>query len=151
MARPRIVQDAPGRDDRRSAAVFPPEGLEAALAGSGVVWRVTIPNWLPISVNALLRLHWSKRSRAKRADAAVVAAHCNAACVPGAPGKRRVRVLYRQRKGRLSDPDNRWKSLLDALVVCGRLVDDSPVWCELGGVVVERGAMLTVIELEDIA
>ena len=150
MARPRIAQDPrrtpPTARDVESSTETP----QTALAGSGVVWRVAIPGWLPVSVNALLRLHWSRRSRAKRADAAVVAAHCNAACVPGAPGKRRVTLRFRQPKGRLGDADNRLKSALDALVTCGRLVDDSPVWCELGGVVVERGTMLTVIELEDI-
>jgi hypothetical protein len=37
-----------------------------------------------------------------------------------------------------ADPDAYWKSLLDALVHAGLLVDDSPKWCELGPVRFER-------------
>lgn len=116
----------------------------------GRSYRVDIPDFLPVSVNALLALHWSKRSRLKSADAAVVAAMCNHHGVPKATGKRRVSVTFRQSRGRFADEDNRKKSLLDSLVACGRLVDDSPAWCEQGGVATERGPNRTVIVLEDV-
>jgi hypothetical protein len=39
---------------------------------------------------------------------------------------------------------------LDALVHCGRLVDDSSAWMELGPVTVEKGKKATVVTLEDL-
>ena len=53
--------------------------------------------------------------------------------------------------GRLPDPDNLLKSLLDALVHAKLLVDDSAAWVELGEVRVERGGhRKTVVTLEDL-
>lgn len=115
------------------------------------VWQVHIPDFHPARLNQLLGHHY-RRGRLKRDDAMLVAHHLVQARVPRATGKRRVSLRLtlapRQRAG---DPDAYWKSLLDALVRCGALVDDNRHWCELGPVTFERGTRLeTVIILEEV-
>ncbi len=48
------------------------------------------------------------------------------------------------------DPDNVNKSLRDALVRCGLLVDDSAEWAECTEPEIEKGKKATVITLETI-
>jgi hypothetical protein len=52
------------------------------------------------------------------------------------------------------DPDGIWKSLCDALVAAGLLVDDSARWCELGSFTQTRGAAkatrIVLTDLEDL-
>lgn len=69
---------------------------------------------------------------------------CYANAIPKATGKRRVEWTVTQRHrqhggGNAVDPDAIAKVLLDGLVRCGRLVDDSAKWCELGTPRVVRG------------
>ena len=87
----------------------------------------------------------------------MVAVYCHQAGVPKASGKRRVSVTILQpasTPGRMPDPDNLLKSLLDALVQAGMLVDDSSKWLTQGKVEILReptvAALETVIEFEDI-
>lgn len=110
---------------------------------------VTIPGWVPTSVNTLLETHPKRRGRYKRADALVVDAYCGSQDVPEARGKRRVRLAMRDPSGR-GDPDNFLKSGLDALVTCKRLVDDSSRYCEIDKPTLEAGPRQTVITLEDL-
>lgn len=127
-------------------------GLEAAVSS----YTVRIPNWMPTSLNKLLG-NWRRRARLKKADQQMVAVYCHQAGVPKASGKRRVNVTILQpasTPGRMPDPDNLLKSLLDALVQAGMLVDDSSKWLTQGKVEILReptvAALETVIELEDI-
>ena len=111
---------------------------------------LTIDGWRPVSLNYLLKSHWAKRGRRKRRDRDMVALHALSQCVPQATGRRRISVQV-EGMGPLPDPDNLLKSLLDALIGCQLLVDDSGAWCELGTIEVVRGrADRTVITLEDL-
>lgn len=114
--------------------------------------KIEIPKWHPWPVNKLLHCHWAKAARRKREDAEIVWGYSwhlkTATC------KRRVHLTIRLRpRRRACDPDAYWKSLLDALVRVGMLVDDSRRWCETPPPKFERGTESdwgTVIELEDI-
>lgn len=116
-------------------------------------WTVTIPGFLPASVNQLFGAHWARGHRRKKADCELIALYCIEKGVPIATGKRRVAVTFCAPGGRgakHADADNRLKVLLDALVRCGRLVDDSPTWCEWQPPAHEKGPKKTVIVLEDV-
>jgi hypothetical protein len=88
--------------------------------------RLVIDGWHPARLNQLVGCHWGTRSKRKRVDREVIALEALAQKIPKAMGKRRVSLVLtlapRQRAG---DLDAYWKSLLDALVVAGLLVDDS--------------------------
>lgn len=112
---------------------------------------VEIPRWHPPLKNQWEGCHWGKKARIKKAAREVVSGFCRPAGACKATVKRRVTLIiqlgYRQRGG---DPDAYWKALLDGLVSCGALVNDSKEWVELAPVKYERGGMGTVIILEDI-
>ena len=114
--------------------------------------EIRIPGWMPTPLNRLMNVHWSTRRRMKTSDSALIKISVAHWRVPIATGKRRVslRITLPPRK-RSVDPDSLWKSLLDALVHCGALVNDSAKWCELGMVEFVRGdALETVITLDDV-
>lgn len=112
--------------------------------------EVNIPNWTPTSVNKLMSNHWASANRLKRADTQMIAAYAHKAGVKKAEGKRSVQTILTVHTGRAPDPDNIQKSLNDALVKCGLLVDDSHIWLETQPVKILRGkAKHTTIILED--
>jgi hypothetical protein len=156
---------------------------------------VVLDGFAPSSVNQLLRVHWSKRKRIKRAAADAVASALERARVPRVappraqvrearslgiareaipvPGpsrpacRRRLRVRFTPALGRdkgtgrylagagtkTPDPDNLNKTLRDALVDGGWLVDDRPDWLEGTEPVILPPAgpsPRTEIELEDL-
>lgn len=115
-------------------------------------YELTVLDWHPVTLNALLCAHWSVRGRLKRGDRDLVGIYAKMAGVPKARGRRRVSlVLTMAPRQRRPDPDAFWKSTLDSLVHAGLLVDDSPKWCELGTVEFSRGeARETRIMLVDI-
>lgn len=115
-------------------------------------WYVRIDRWHPARLNQLINVHWATAARRKKHDAQIVALSVAGAGVPKAESKRRVSLEItlapRQRAG---DPDAYWKSLLDSLVHCGALRNDSHVWLELGGITFARGPIAsTVICLENV-
>lgn len=113
--------------------------------------QIDIPNWIPTSVNKLMANHWASANRLKRADTQMIAVYASKQGVSKANGKRRVQTILTVHKGRAPDPDNIQKSLNDALVKCGLLVDDSHVWLETMPVQIQRGKKKhTTIILEDI-
>lgn len=116
-------------------------------------WEVVISGFLPTTVNELLKLHWAQRHKRKRTDCDLVGFLCIEKCVPLAATKRRVTVTFSAPGGRgakHSDKDARYKVLLDALVKCGRLVDDSDKWCEWMPPTHVKGKKQTMIVLEDV-
>jgi hypothetical protein len=115
-------------------------------------FRLHIPSWHPARLNELLGCSWQRRHRLKKADRELVALYGKLARIPPATGRRRVCLHLVLGPGqRAGDPDAYWKSLLDALVACGLLVDDSRQWVELGEVTFSRGkARAAVITLEDV-
>lgn len=87
----------------------------------------------------MLCCHWSTANRLKKRDAMIIAA-CSSH-VPKAETKRHVSLhVILGRYARARDNDNWWKVLLDCMVKCRILVDDSPRWCSHdANVTYERG------------
>lgn len=134
--------------------MLPEHHAGTAIAGEHTdhKWFVRINNYHPARLNEYQGRHWSAGHRCKRLDRDVIAVHCLGAGVVRAEVKRRVGLEItlgpRQRGG---DVDAYWKSVLDALVLCGAIVDDSKEWCELLPVTYVRGPRrATVISLEDV-
>ena len=103
-------------------------------------------------LNTLFGLHWAKRNRVKHDDMEWIAIECCNQGVTRAATKKRVSIVVTcGPKGRMPDPDAFLKVILDGLVRCGALVDDSSKWCEIGDLFVVRGTVRsTTITLEDV-
>lgn len=116
-----------------------------------MIHRIKIPDWRPTRDNELLNCHWRIKHKRKTDDAAMVMMYAIVANVMPATGKRRV-SLEIVLKGRQKTTDE-WayhKSLMDALVKCRMLVDDSPQFVAWGGTTYSRGGEAgTTIILED--
>lgn len=111
--------------------------------------QLTIPDYLPPTLNVLLRMHWSYRRFNQRVANDLVSAYAQLSGIPKARHRRRVSIHFESRRPP-ADPDARLKLLLDALVAAGLLVDDSPTWLELGAIVSIKGSVRrTTITLED--
>lgn len=108
----------------------------------------TIQGWVPISLNKFLRMHWSKRNRQLKADYAIIKISCSD--LKPAKGHRTLNVSF---TGTRCDPDNLLKILLDGLVHCKVLVDDSPEFLTLGSVTASTagtpGTHLELIDTEE--
>lgn len=112
-----------------------------------------LPGFFPVSINVIGR-HWRIASRWKNHAVDVV---IGAVLVHGAgvaKCKRRVDLhLILPAGQRRIDRSNAWKGLLDVLVRCGLLVDDSPTWCVEGAVTYSRAMdelTGTLVLLEDL-
>jgi hypothetical protein len=121
-------------------------------------WRVVILEWHPTPLNVLINArHFWAKTRRKDEDAKIVFEHCKYQVGPEpvtcAIGPREVRLIITLApKQRAGDPDNYWKSLLDALKKCGAIKDDNRQWCRpISPPTFERGKFRsTVIELCDV-
>jgi Holliday junction resolvase RusA-like endonuclease len=110
--------------------------------------EITIDNWHPVSVNKLINSHWAIASKLKKRDKVEIRYASNH--IPPAKGKRRVELIIELGKGqRALDPDNYAKSLGDALVASGLLVNDSHKWVEWSPVQFVRGKKKTTVRLYD--
>jgi Holliday junction resolvase RusA-like endonuclease len=105
----------------------------------------------PPRLNQLMGCHWATAHKRKMAYYRLLGTAAKAvAQVPEAKTKRRVSlevILGYRQKG--ADPDSFLKVVLDALVWCGVLKDDSKEWVEIGSVSYRRGpraAMVVVLE-----
>ena len=109
-------------------------------------------SYLPCSLNRLMRMSWVVRRKILFNEASEVRIAAFQQDIPRATGKRRVSVvLVLGPHNRQRDGDNCLKSLLDALVKAGLLVDDSPQWCDWMPPVFERGPKAaTRVMLEDV-
>lgn len=115
---------------------------------------LSIPHWLPTSDNKLISSHWATANKLKKSDANIIYWTMREERIPTALKKRRVEVLIMCKpKGRMPDPTNFAKSLLDALVKCRLIIDDSQRWCEYVTPKIERGTAQvwgTKIQITDI-
>lgn len=111
-----------------------------------------IPDWIPTRLNSLINLPWQQSYKVKKVDAQTIHLYARMRGIRKAASRRRVSLkLYGWRRGRMGDPDGYWKSLLDGLVQCGLLIDDSQKWCEQGSIVLTRSERTqTEITLEDL-
>jgi hypothetical protein len=114
-----------------------------------ISYSIHISNWHPTPVNKIINSYWSIAHRLKKADKAMV--YFYGKDIPKAEGKRSVKLLITLGKGQHGcDPDAYNKSLLDALVYCGLLKNDSKELVELQPVEFKRGEKATTIVLEEI-
>lgn len=115
-------------------------------------YRVVIPGWHPTSTNSLIG-HPMAAYRRKKRDAYQIWSAQLVHRVPPARGKRSLRLTIVLGRGQhAKDPDNYWKSLLDAATKAGWILDDRRQCVETPAVAFERSNRpATVIELEDIA
>lgn len=111
--------------------------------------EIYIEDWRPTLINEMLRVHWATRYKQKNKDRRTLEKHSKH--IPQAKKKRRVELEIglagRQKE---CDPDAPWKNLLDGLVKCGLLIDDSAKWCEISPLTFTRGKKYTRIKLIDI-
>jgi len=115
--------------------------------------ELKIPDWTPTSLNKFANVHWTKRKKIKDADTALMTVYGLAQCIRCATGRRKVSLVISGygRGGPFPDPDNLWKSLLDALKNAGLLVNDTQQYCEMGDVKFVRSTKRqTIIILEDL-
>jgi hypothetical protein len=113
-------------------------------------WEILIPDWHPTSLN---KLNYVRRKiRSKKEDRKTIHDYAVTLCqVPPATGPRVVSAHVQARSmAHQLDPDNILKSLLDALVQVGLLLDDDARHCILGSITAGAGAeRYTRITLED--
>ena len=122
-----------------------------AVAAAPAIYCLTIPDWLPPSLNALMRGTIKKRIRKSRECHDLVKAYALKSGIPHATGKRRVKVILTYGGKRpFMDVDAAFKGLLDALVQARMLTGDSYADCELQPIAMERAERShTTILLED--
>lgn len=128
----------------------------------GVVkrWLILLPEYQLPRANELLRLHWTMRTKHKKALAWMLR---YALLEKGRPlvakKHRRVEIVrFIPHRGREFDDDNLYASvkiLLDCLRDEECVVDDSPRYCELqvtqerGDVIFKRGTLIRILEREN--
>lgn len=158
-----LLQNRRGISDKDLARALGKD--EAAPSLAALEWDVTfepliqrdvriwigINNWRPAAVNEFKSV--KAKIYLKKRDRAIV---CEAARVGGlekATGKRQLSLMIRVPKGqRRWDEDAFWKSTQDACVHAGILVNDSPVWYQLGRCTYDpqRGPLRTTLIVEDL-
>lgn len=113
--------------------------------------KTLVVDWLPVSLNKLMRMHWRSRG-----EELVNAAHFIMAAnfmnrVLLAEGKRRVALRFYFPDARRRDADNYQKLAWDALKWNHLIVDDSPKWLEVAGVTfhVDKTNPRTEIDIEE--
>jgi hypothetical protein len=144
---PRTVRDA-SADGVDRAEVRATADAPGPILGR---WTLVLDDYLPPSVNRLMRMHWAARGRLKREACVLVEVARHRVGVPNATRRRRVAFrLTVTNRSHAPDGDNVPKLILDACVICRLLVDDRAEFCELGRVEIAKGARKrTEITLED--
>lgn len=122
-----------------------------------MTWTITLP-MIPESMNARERSSFWVRKKELEQITTAIGTLASEQRIPAAQGRRAVRVtIHKGKRSRVTDDpanrDSRAKSLLDALVKLGLLVDDSDKWLDWHHVHEgeRRDEKFTVIELEDVA
>lgn len=133
-----------------SATISGGPGLDRIVTAPGT-YTMTILGWRPRSLNELIGFHHMTVYKLKKRDKERIALEKLVQGIPDAVHKRRVSLrIMLQGRDKVMDGDNVWKSILDALVACLALVNDTQEWVELGSVEYERGKRATVLTLTDV-
>ena len=115
------------------------------------IYTITIPDYLPLSINQLIGRHHMVTHQRKQLHLEIIVRHAQAQGVPRATGPRRVSLILTVRGGRRPDRDNIRKVVIEGLVASGALVDDNPDWCSEGSIEYRWGkGRQTEIILEDV-
>src|SRR5512135_2122699 len=114
-------------------------------------YRVIIPGWHPTLTNSLFGHPMAAYRRKKKDTHQIWLAQLHYR-IPPAKGKRSVKLTIVLGKGqRAGDPDNYWKSFLDAATKARWILDDRRQCVETPPVQFERAELrATVVEIEDI-
>lgn len=120
-------------------------------------FRIFIPRWRPALLNQLMCHSVRQKIRLRKQDDQFVKLYGMQYHVTPAVGKRLVSLdVILGPRMRVADEDAFWKSLQDALVRAGFLVDDSPKWLERGHVIQRRaipgqvwGTTIIIAEVEE--
>lgn len=105
-----------------------------------MTYHLTIADWTPCRVNELLHGHWAKAHRLKRIDKNMVCGYAFHNRIPRATGPREVSLrVTLPSEARGKDEDAFWKSVLDACVHAGLLIDDRSEYCRVGPVEIVNG------------
>jgi len=116
------------------------------------VYRVVVPNWRPATLDDIYARTIKRRIATKRNDRDLIAYYFgpHGADVPKATTRRRVWMEIQRPRGCFPDPDNLWKSLLDALAILDYLIDDAKEAYAKEEPIYKRGPVFqTTIVLED--
>lgn len=127
-------------------------------------WTIRIDKWCPISENEYRKnRHWIYANKKAKEATDMIGGYANLARVPrierdepeGYRPKRRIGLVVNLggRRGRLPDPDNLLKPLLDSLRKLDLIYDDSAKWCEAKMPVITNDKTRpfeTTITIEDI-
>ena len=139
----------PARGTRKQAPPVPCD------IPGGFFQTLWIAAWHPSTLNQHNSSnHWSKRARLKASDRDIIAYAAKQSRLVSSEQPRKVGLHLILGKGqRACDPDAFWKSLLDALVLCGMLRGDTARFCTMGPVCYSRSMgnhWGTIITLEDL-
>lgn len=122
-----------------------------AIMNNPIRWTIVIPNWVPSSGGT--SRHWWYRYKSTLAIAETLAVYRFHSGLPPITEENRVKrhVWIRcEGPGRLPDPDNVLKSLLDGMKQALYIVDDSPKWLRCEMPIMERSERRqTIITVED--
>lgn len=88
---------------------------------------VTVPHLPGVSLNRMLRSHWSVRDAERQRWAKLMWAHGGSRAARLA-GPVEVWIVFHWPDRRRHDADNAAKVVLDAAVACGLIPDDGPPW-----------------------
>lgn len=120
-----------------------------------MTWTITLP-LLPASMNQRERSSFWVRKKELDTITVLVKTIAAQMGIPVAEGRRAVTVtIHKSKRSRVRDDpanrDSRAKSVLDAMVKTGLLVDDSDKWLAWGGVIEgpKRDSFETVIVFDD--
>ena len=126
---------------------------------TGATYRreILIERFVPITLNRSVGRHWSKLAKIKRQTADLItvsAANVRKVSDQYRPVRRLAFEVRCARVGRLPDPDNVLKAMLDALKTARIIVDDSSAWVVWSMPTIVRAKKgevpCTVITIEDV-
>jgi hypothetical protein len=97
-----------------------------------VTYSFTVPNYLPPTLNAIMRGHLRTRMKKSRECHDLFGHYFKESGIPKATCKRRVMLkLTLGPRRNTFDVDAPWKGTLDALTACGAILGDRPDQCEI--------------------